>query len=331
MNVTIRGGGVAASCCAHVLGLHGIAASAIRVDRPPLPVVMISDAALSLVRDVFGRPGLFAGERRIDRRVVSWGGSDPVAMPHAATIVTGAALEAALAPAAPALDDAAPGFHVHAMAPLPDGEVMRFGERRALATEVTLVDDDDADCCRIESLEAGWLFLIPSGAGRAWLLCVGISLDGALAQSRDIASRIVAGDTPRQSFDPSPRIATQVTGDDWISCGTAAIAFDPICGDGTVQAVREAILAAAVIAAIARGGDAQALRAHYGAMLTATMRRHLQLCAPFYRSGGTGAWWEQAHDALALGHDWCTRRLAAEPEPRYMLRGYELVERAGVA
>ncbi len=31
------------------------------------------------------------------------------------------------------------------------------------------------------------------------------------------------------------------------------MAFDPICGDGTAHAIREAILAAAVIRALARG------------------------------------------------------------------------------
>ena len=39
-------------------------------------------------------------------------------------------------------------------------------------------------------------------------------------------------------------------GPGWLSCGTAALSFDPICGDGTGHAVREGILAAAVIFAV---------------------------------------------------------------------------------
>ena len=330
MNVTIRGGGVAASCCAHLLGMHGIAVSTARGDRPALPVVMLSDAALALMRDVLAQPALFAGLPRIERRVVAWGKADPVEMPHAATIVAGAAMDSALAHSLPPAS-ASGDFTIHAVTPLSAGDVVRFGERRAVAVEAALLNAEDGAMCWIESVEAGWLFLIPSGDGKAWLLCVGPELSDALAQSHHVAHRIAIADTPAQSFDPSPRLASQAAGADWIGCGTATIAFDPICGDGTAQAVREAILASAIIAAIRDGGDAEALASHYGAMLIATMRRHLQLCAPFYRTGGAGPWWRETHDALAQGHDWCTERLSGLPEPRYMLSGYRLIERERAA
>lgn len=44
------------------------------------------------------------------------------------------------------------------------------------------------------------------------------------------------------------------------------------------QAVREAILSADVIRAIADGGDASSLFAHYEARLTSAMLRHQPLC-----------------------------------------------------
>lgn len=331
MKVLIRGNGVAASCSAHLLGLQGIAAALEAVGRPALPVVMLSDPALALIRDVFTQPDLFAGRPRIDRRVVAWGGADPVTMPHSATIVTGAELARALHAAPSVASTAVPDFTVHATSPLPSGSLRQFGERSAVATPARLRDPADATACWIESLESGWLFLIPSGGERAWLLCVGSALEDGLTHSRLIAPRIVLSDATPQGFDPSPRMATDVTGPDWIACGTPAIAFDPICGDGTAQAVREAILGAAVIAAIRDGGDRSALTAHYGAMLVAAMRRHLQLSAPFYRTGGQGDWWRAAHDALAEGHDWCTARLSALPDPRYALHGYTLIERERAA
>jgi hypothetical protein len=298
-----------------------------RVDRPALPVVMLSDAALLLIRDAFGKPDLFANRPRIDRRIVAWGQVAPATMPHGATIVTGADLEAALAARMMTPLIAAPKFTIHAAAHAGAEETKRFGARAALATEVRLRDADDATACWIESLNAGWLFLIPSTEGRAWLLCVGPAVDDALARSHLIAPRITLIDTEPRTFDSSPRIATQLSGPDWLACGGSAIAFDPICGDGTAQAVREAILASAVAAAIRDGGDAATLTTHHGAMLTAAMRRHLQLSAPFYRTGGSNEWWREAHDALARGHDWCTARLAGLPEPRYILREYSLVER----
>lgn len=330
MNVLIHGAGVAASCCAHLLRQQDIAVEWNAAELSARPVVMLSDPALTLIRDLFGQPDLFADRPRIDRRIVAWGTAAPTDMPHAATIVSGAELHAALAPGA-ARSRAAPDFTIHAASPLPHGTSRPFGTRTALATQARLLDPQDAATCHIESLDTGWLFLIPSGDDRAWLLCVGAPLATALAQSRLIAPRIaIAADEPQQ-FDPNPRLATDTGGPGWLACGTAAIAFDPICGDGTAQAVREAILAAAVVAGIRDGGDADALTAHYDAMLIATMRRHLQLCAPFYRSGGTGPWWRAAHDALAQGHDWCSARLATQPAPRYTLVGDRLVEREPLA
>ena len=82
-----------------------------------------------------------------------------------------------------------------------------------------------------------------------------------------------------------PRLRTHFSplgANSWLACGTAAMAFDPICGDGTAHAIREAILAAAVIRALANGGPADELLAHYEARLTAGFHRHLTLCRQFY-------------------------------------------------
>ena len=337
MTVTLSGRGVAASCCAHLLRARGIATTMSDGHRPAGPVVMLSDAALALVREVFEAPDLFAGAPRVTRRIVAWGGADPVAMPHDATILTAAAIARALGTVAEralaAREYASPeftaaDFTIHAAAPLPSGAPLRFGTREATATPARFRNPAAATDCWIESLDAGWLFLIPTGAdGAGWLLSVGAPLDAAIAGSRHIIPRVTLDEARCETFDPAPRIAPRPVGSDWLACGSAAIAFDPICGDGTAQAVRGAILAAAVIGAMHDGGNAEALTGHYQAMLTAAMRRHLQLCEPFYRSGGDGRWWQQAHDALMHGHDWCTRRLSAAPAPRYVLRGYDLVER----
>ncbi|MFM6829279.1 MAG: hypothetical protein ACKOVA_02910, partial [Novosphingobium sp.] len=108
---------------------------------------------------------------------------------------------------------------------------------------------------------------------------------------------------------------------------TAAIAFDPICGDGTAQAVREAILASAVVTALTRGEDPEALRTHYHSMLLAAMRRHLQMSLPFYGGAGSAPWWRDQYAAARAGYDWCTAHLAAMPEPRFALHGFDLVRR----
>jgi hypothetical protein len=98
------------------------------------------------------------------------------------------------------------------------------------------------------------------------------------------------------------------------------MAFDPLCGDGTAHAVREAILAAAVIRAAAKDD----VLAHYQARLTVGFRRHLALCQGFYTSGGDGPWWRRELDAIQQGIAWCDRRLTAHGDFRYQLRDFEL-------
>jgi hypothetical protein len=122
-----------------------------------------------------------------------------------------------------------------------------------------------------------------------------------------------------------------LTGADWLRCGSAAVGFDPICGDGAAQSVREAILATAVVSAIAKGAEPEPLLLHFRSMLIAAMRRHLMLCLQFYRSGGKGDWWQAQCHALAEGHVWCTRRLAVLPEPQFELHGFDLVARRAAA
>ena len=68
--VLVRGGGLAGACTAHLLRRAGLAVYTERQARMPVPVIMLSDAALGMIRDVFGRADLFAGHHRITRRVV---------------------------------------------------------------------------------------------------------------------------------------------------------------------------------------------------------------------------------------------------------------------
>ncbi len=329
--VRISGTGIASSCCAHLLSRQGIEAEIATVDRPPVPAILLSDAALGLLRDVFARPTLFADRPRIERRMVAWGGGDAVAVAHGGVVVSESDLADALPLRVGDRALGAPSFTVHTSPPFPSGVPRRFGERRAVALGVALKHPEDRAACWIEAVEAGWLFLIPVGADEAWLLGVGRQIEALLAQSRHVAPRIAPKDVPPAAFDSCPRMLPSLCGADWLACGTAAIAFDPICGDGTAQAVREAILAAAVIGAIREGGEAGALLTHYESMLVAAMRRHLALSAQFYRSGGRGGWWRTELAALMDGHDWCTAKLGTMPEPRYVLQGFRLVDREKVA
>lgn len=320
---------MASGCCAHLLAMQGIAAAVLPAGRPQVPALLLSDPALNLLRGVFGRPDLFNDRPRIDRRIVAWGGGEPVSVPHGAIVASEDDLTAALFPVR-SVPDAAPDaadFTIYTTPPFPGDAMHRFGRRAAMAAEVRLRHDEDRSACWVEAVESGWLFLIPTGGGLAWLLGVGASVDTLWEQSRHVGPRVDATGRISSAFETCPRMLATLAGRDWLACGTGAIAFDPICGDGTAQAIREAVVATAVVTAIREGGDRDALLIHYESMLIAAMRRHLQMSAQFYESGGRGAWWDAQLAALADGYQWCTARLAVMPEPRYQLRDFRLVPR----
>ena len=324
--VLIRGDGVAARCCAHLLRSAGFRVGLERLERPRIPAIMLSDPALALIRDVFGRPWLFSERERVQRRIVSWGNAAaPVSLSHSAVVVSEEGLLDGLAEECEPDAAANPEFVIRASRPLPaDVCEKRFGSRCACAAEVVLKDSADASSCWIESLDGGWLFLIPNIPEATWLLGVGASMEALIAESRVIAPRIDIVKIFSGEFNACPRMLTTLWGDNWLACGASAIGFDPICGDGTAHAVREGILASAVVRAIAGGGDAAALCAHYEARLTGAMLRHLSLCTEFYRTGGSGVWWKAQAEALVEGRRWCEDRLADADAPRYQLRDFVL-------
>jgi hypothetical protein len=327
--IVIRGDTVAAWCCAYLLRKAGFRPTLERTARPRLPAIMLSENALTLIRDVFERPDLFRSAHRITRRSVNWGrGAEPVALDHRAVVVSERALlselEQRLEPPVERLDHEA-DFTIFASRPLPAEAVEHwFGSRIAHAAPIRLKDAHDSESCWIESLEDGWLFLIPDAVDSGWLLSVGSSPPTVLSHSRLIAERIAAVSDPSGEFPASPRIVSPLTGPRWLACGTAGMAFDPLSGDGTAHAIREAILAAAVVKAISAGGDAKQLLNHYEARLTAGFHRHLAASLDFYLSGNSGNWWDQQAAFLRQGLEWCTHRLTEYGRFRYQLNGFEL-------
>ena len=319
--VSIQGDGVAAWCCGMLLRRAGFETGVRAAPRPRLPAIMLSDAAVAMMRDVFARSDLFRDAVRIRRRIVAWGG-EPVALDHSAVVVSERQLIEEISEEAP---EWAPDWTVYASRPLPDGVAENcFGSRYATAIPVELNSDAEPAACWMESLAGGWLFLITDAPGAGWMLAVGGPVEELIEQSRVVAKQVAQFGPAMGSFAASPRIVSPLCGPGWLACGTAAMAFDPICGDGTAHAIREAILGAAVVKAVAGGGDVPSLFAHYEGRLTAGFRRHLEMCLGFYLSGGTGAWWQGEAEALRRGIVWCEAKMGPNPAFEYRLAGFEL-------
>lgn len=323
--VAIDGGGVAAACCHHLLRQGGAELNWTTVERPAVPAIMLSDAARALIRDCLASPDLFDGNARIARRVVAWGGHDPVSLPHHAVMLGAGDLD--FMPQAQSAAPSAADLTIRAKRPAPGEPMHRFGNRAGETASVRLLHPEDGDACWVESMEDGWLFMIPCSTDRGWLLAVGGTCAVLLDQSRHLAPRIRMVDGQASRFDTTPRMLATMADDGWLACGSGAMAFDPICGDGTALAVRQAILAAAIVLAQRAGEDAGQLLGHYRAMMIAAMRRHLRLCSEFYASGGTGPWWRAQQQALVDGFAACSARLDREPPPRFALDGFRLVRR----
>ena len=296
MNIVIKGDGVAAYCSLRLLKRAGHRAMLAPTERPRLPAIMLGDASLALIRDVFDRPDLIGICR--ESSVELWLGRKtlkPLPLEHSAVVVSEEYLLDNLRLNLPMDDAEAPpdaDWTIFASRPLPHGAAeQRFGTRVASAARVRLKDERDSAACWIESLEDGWLFLIPDTSESGWLLSVGQGPETLLGRSRIIAERIESCAPASGEFPACPRILSPLGESGWLACGTAAMAFDPICGDGTAHAIREAILASAVIRAIAEGENSTELIAHFQARLTAGFQRHLALCQEFYRSGYGGDWW----------------------------------------
>ncbi|HKE24681.1 MAG TPA: hypothetical protein VKB88_20105 [Bryobacteraceae bacterium] len=321
ISVAVEGQGIAACCCALLLQRAGSSCS--RIGRYPIgrvPALVVSQSTQRLMADVFGDPALFAGLPRIERRIVAWGANAaPHTLPHSAVVIAEETLAARLPEAAQSATGA--DWTIFATGATPAAK-RQFGTRRASVIPAEIEPVDAA--CWVESLLAGWLFLIPG-----WLIAVGGDPQTLLAQSRLVAPRIRSLGNSAVSYAACPRIADPLCGPGWLACGSSAMAFDPICGDGTGNAVREAILASAVLRAAARGEPVGPMLAHYRARLIAAFRKHLQLCLDYYRAANAGPWWESEIAAQECGVRWCEEQLAAAPTFQYRLDGFDLLPVTG--
>lgn len=324
----VRGDGIAALCCSRLLHHAGFRVTLEGPARPKVPALLLSETTQKLLVDVFDQSDLFEGLRRVNRRIVAWGPeAKPVSLPHSAVVmgeqdlldrIRQADLTESTAYTVPA------AWSIFAAPPLPDGVTERhFGSRLASVAAVKLKASSPPDACWIESLDIGWLFLLPAGEG-AWLLSVGNPVESLLTRSRLIADQLKETHPLQGGFASHPRIAERLCAPGWLACGTAALGFDPLCGDGAGNAVREAILACASVRAAVEGADVDSVLAHYGSRLLAGFHRHLKICEEFYRSGGQGAWWQEQLASTLQGVQWCQSLRFGAPKSRFRLNGFSL-------
>jgi hypothetical protein len=328
--VLVRGDGVAAACCVRSLSAHDSPVSLVMTGRAKLSAVLLSEATQTLLMDLFADETLFQGLPRISKRIVLWGAaSQPIVLPHSALVISEQnLLERLWARVQKPVEDArnTPAWEIiSSRTETPARDERQFGSRIAFVSQVQLRPSADRAACWAESLDVGWLFLFPLDGVSACLITVGGPAPSLLVQSRLIAAQVETPITSAGEFPAYPRILSELCGSGWLACGSAAMAFDPLCGEGVANAVREAILASAVVRGALQGYDVDSLLTHYNSRLIRGFHRHLQVCEHFYTTGGTGPFWSSEVQLMRQGAAWLRERVNTQPSPQYRLVGFELL------
>lgn len=333
-DVILEGDGIASVCAARLLTDAGVRCALIAPPRPKLAAILLSEQTRHLLCDLFpqdGGPDLFAGFPRITRRIVLWGqGGSPVDLPHRGIVVAEESLLHRLWQRVPEVrrEEGPEGKAIHLRATrsaVTSLDERTFGVRTGRIASVELTVEAAPERCWVESVSAGWLFLLTLSGRTASLIAVGGAVSALLSESRLIRPNVGAILSEGPSIPVYPRLLQTLAGPDWIACGTAAMSFDPLCGEGTGHAIREGFLAAAVLRSALAGTDPELLAQHYTARLRQGMLRHLQACLPFYETGGSTRFWTEEAEALQRGIIDLQVELNHLPPPRFRLADRDLV------
>jgi hypothetical protein len=332
--ILVRGEGVAGTCCLQLLDQQGVNCEPEDAKTLRLDSLLIGQGTQKLLRDIFAGSSddLFAGFPVIRKRIVAWGSGaqvarEPLVLAHLGVVAAEEELlrrlRARLPTAKRDSDRGDPAWTIVAARPT-DGarKEMHFGSRRASVREVELAEEIDEEACWVESLADGWLFLLPMGAPRGSLIAVGRGKEDLLGKSRLVARQVRSMTGAAADFAAYPRIVRELCGIGWLACGTAAMTFDPLCGEGAGNAAREAILACAAARAILVGESSEDVLAEYSLRLRLGFLRHLERCREFYQTDWGSEFWTSELARIDEGIVWTRAQIAQMGQPRFRLRGF---------
>ncbi|MFC9583569.1 hypothetical protein ACFVJ8_12175 [Streptomyces yangpuensis] len=324
--VEVAGSGLAELTCARLLADRGHRVR-LAPPRPPAPPAQPAGAAgagagarpllltgptLELVGRLWG-DGLLDGGWPLTHRHARWGaGPSPARFPQPGRSVDGAVLAARMRERLGAgdLSGEPPAWTVTAT-PGERAAHEQAGRRRLLAGTAPVRRPRDQDTARLDCTGLGWLHLTPLGrdvclvqamvpgpAGDPAGLLARLLAESALGTRlrRPPGTAVALAAAPRVHLAPAvPPVAGR---GGLLVVGAGALRQDPISGTGTAQALRTAILAAAVIDAAAAGTSARALCAHYTNRLRAAFHDHLGTCLRLYPAAFGSADWRDEIDAM---------------------------------
>ncbi|MFE2124230.1 hypothetical protein ACFW9U_26695 [Rhodococcus aetherivorans] len=185
------------------------------------------------------------------------------------------------------------------------------GRRHLLWGVAPLLSEQDEATARMDTSVSGWLHLTPLGHRMALLQAM---VPGPVERPAEMLARMLTESNLKTRLVRAPGSVTALPAAPRLHCaparaptphmpghlhvGAGAIRFDPLSGTGTAQALRTAILAAAVIGTTSQGAPPEHLCAHYTARLNRAFRTHLRTCAQLYNEAFTSPDWRSEHDAM---------------------------------
>ncbi len=295
------GAGVAGLTAAHLLRAHGWRVAASGTPRASSGAILLRETTARLLLAIWGdtEATLLRGARRLRGRRVLWGTASEARVAEPAYAIELTALVSALAERLERRAPDAAGACAWTLAATDDaarplGPVRRYGVRRAWIAEVALSPLAPRDEAVLECVGGAWFMLLPDGAGCGTLQAVAVRttdappFDEMLSRTRLMPGLL--GDIRAHAgpFPCMPRLRTPAAGSRAIAIGEAALACDPLCGDGVGHALRGAVAAASALHAIVAGEPVEHALQRYDAGLAFAMRRHLAACIAHYEAAGAG-------------------------------------------
>lgn len=335
LRIRIEGSGVSAGIVAALLRQRDYAISLEAAGKVSRRVIAIPKPSVDLLHDLFG----IEVDRMIEscwviKRRVSWSSAEFVEVPSVALVCEAGELARALAggglqPTPPTDDgECVPGDSdwLVVAGGRSTGSRVSGGHRRAISGWVGSLPGFQSDAILIACVPSGWLFAAADPGGGIALVLMSPFVVGAAQHTlqetvdylwpgcgSDVV--VVGGYAAAPSFDPACAARGR------ISVGDAALALDPLRGDGVGFAARGGLLAQSVIAAIADGCDHNACLDHYAGRLMSVFRAHLNACISHYAAAWNAYIWSYEIEQMSR----CLRGLTPDRAPDFRLERRDLI------
>lgn len=172
------------------------------------------------------------------------------------------------------------------------------GQRQLYLLHDVPAKDNRTACAEIISGAGYWIFLLPTRRDRMsvqiatpeglldWATVFG-HLSRHLSQGQSLVTDLL--DYSEEVLHErshvatiAPRFAKQTNTIYHLPIGDRALTFDPVCGDGTGQSIKSALLATATLNAHVMGEPTDKLLEHYYSRHLFAFSSHLRLCADYY-------------------------------------------------